>query len=78
MLERRLRHQEKLAKLRYAQEHGLPYHIEFDPADGPVPRTHYHIDDFGYQPTPPPSSAEIRAQNAAYLNFLNAQAQRNR
>jgi len=78
LLERRLRHEAKLAQLRYAREHGLPCLIEFDPADGPIPPTYYHIDDYGYQPSPPPSSAEIRAQNTAYLSLLQEQSQRNR
>jgi hypothetical protein len=76
LLERRIRHQEKLVRLREAMKSGLPFSIEFDPADGPVPRLPLHIDDYGYQPSPPPSSAQIHAQNSAYLNFLQEQAQR--
>jgi hypothetical protein len=73
LAERRRRHDEKLNQLHEARRRGLPCLIEFDPEDGPLPSTFFHLSDFGHQPTPPPSSAEIRDQNERYLAQLRAQ-----
>jgi hypothetical protein len=75
--ERRRRHEEKLQQLYEARRRGLPYLIEFDPEDGPIPPTYYHLDDFGYIPSPPPSPAEIHEQNEQYLAKLRAENEAN-
>ena len=66
------RREAQLEQLREARRKGAACFVEFDPIDGPIPPPALQIDDFGYQPTPPPSSAEIRAQNAAWLQRLAA------
>jgi Sigma-70, region 4 len=77
LAERRRLHQQKLDQLRDAQRRGLPIMVHFDPADGPIPRPHLQIDDFGYQPTPPPTREQRIQENEEYLAFLRAQHEAN-
>jgi hypothetical protein len=74
---RRLAHQRKLELLREASRRGLPIQLEFDPEDGPVPSPHYHLDDYGHQPSPPPTKEEDTQMIKDYLAKLRAECRAN-
>ena len=76
--ERRIAHDEKLEQLREARRRGLPCMLTFDPADGPLPPRYSSPNDFGYEPSPPPTSEEIRQRHKEYLAKLRAQNEANR
>ena len=75
-IHRRIAHNEKLRQLREAQRRGLPFMIQLDPEDGPIPRLEYHVDDPGYQPTV--QTKEQQAQLVRdYMLKLHEQNQKN-